>query len=97
MGIVTPEVIQRVAHLARIRVAKESLAELAGQLDTILGYVRKLQSVPTDDVEPTSHVLPLTNVLRPDESRPSLRAEIVAGLAPVRHEQFISVPKVIES
>mgnify|MGYP001582830147 CR=1 FL=1 len=97
MGVVTPEVVRQVAHLARIRLEGESLAQLAGQLDGILEYVRRLQSVPTEHVEPTSHVLPLVNVLRADEQRASLPAGTVAGLAPSRHGQFVSVPKVIGS
>ena len=97
MAVVTPEVVKQVAYLARLRLEGASLTQLAGQLDQILEYVRTLQSVPTEDVEPTSHVLPLANVLRPDEPRASLPAEAVAGLAPSRHQQFVSVPKVLET
>ena len=97
MGVVTPEVVKQIAYLARLRLEGKSLARLASQLDEILEYVHRLQSVSTNDIEPTSHVLPLVNVLRADEERGSLPSETVAGLAPSRHQHFISVPKVIET
>lgn len=96
MGAVTPEIIRQIAQLARMRLEGSGLTELATQLDEILEYVRRLQSVPTEHVEPTSHVLPLANVLRPDEPHASLPAEVVAAMAPDRHQQFVRVPKVID-
>ena len=97
MAVVTPEVIQQVALLARLRLEGEALTQLVAQLDEILQYVQQLQQVPTDQVEPTSHVLPLSNVLRKDERSPSLSQDAVVSLAPARHPPFITVPKVIES
>ncbi len=97
MALVTADVIKQVALLARLRLEGEALTQLATQLDEILGYVQKLQAVPTDHVEPTSHVLPLSNVLRNDEPRPSLSQEAVLALAPASQRPFIKVPKVIES
>jgi len=89
--------IKQVALLARLQLEGKDLERIAAQLDQILGYVRQLDAVPTEGVEPTSHVVPLTNVLRADEPRPSLRAEEVVSLAPAKHQQFVSVPKVIET
>ncbi len=97
MGVVTPEIVKHVAHLARMRVEGEALTQLAAQLDEILDYVRKLQAVATDGIEPTSHVLPLTNVQRPDAPRPSLDPGTVVALAPARSGPFLSVPKVLEA
>jgi aspartyl-tRNA(Asn)/glutamyl-tRNA(Gln) amidotransferase subunit C len=96
MGVVTPEVIQQVALLARLRLEGAALAQFAGQLDEILRYVQQLQTVQTDGVEPTSHVLPLSNVLRKDEPRPSLNQEVVVALAPSRQHSYVKVPKVID-
>jgi aspartyl-tRNA(Asn)/glutamyl-tRNA(Gln) amidotransferase subunit C len=53
--------------------------------------------VDTTNVEPTSHVLPLTNVLRNDEPTPSLNREAVTALAPAVQPPFVKVPKVIEA
>jgi aspartyl-tRNA(Asn)/glutamyl-tRNA(Gln) amidotransferase subunit C len=97
MSTVTPEIVKHVALLARLRLEGEALARTAAQLDEILEYVKKLQSVPTDGIEPTTHVLPLSNVLRPDDVRPSLPQGTIAALAPAMHPPFVKVPKVIEA
>ncbi len=97
MAVVTPDVVKQVAFLARLRLEGEALTRLAAQLDEILGYIQRLQQVSTDGVEPTSHVLPLANVLRKDEIRPSLPQEAVTALAPAARPPFIAVPKVIET
>ena len=97
MGAVTPEVVKQVASLARLRLEGDALTRLATQLDEILRYVQQLQRVPTDGVEPTSHVLPLSNVLRKDEPGPSLSQATVIALAPAGQLPFVKVPKVIEA
>ncbi len=97
MAIVTPEIIQQVARLARLRLEGRALEQFAGQLDEILGYVRQLQAVPTEGIMPTSHVLPLSNVLRADERCPSLSQDAVVALAPASQPPFVKVPKVIGS
>ncbi len=97
MAVVTPDVVQQVALLARLRLEGSALTQLVTQLDDILAYVQQLQAVPTDQVEPTSHVLPLSNVLRKDEPRPSLAQDAVLQLAPAHQRPFVKVPKVIES
>ena len=97
MAVVTPDVVRQVAVLARLRLEGEALTQLAAQLDEILQYVQQLQSVNTDRIEPTSHVLPLSNVLRKDEPKPCLGPDVVAALAPASQKPFVKVPKVIET
>ena len=97
MGVVTPAIVTQVSSLARLRLEGVALTQLAAQLDEILQYVQQLQAVPTDGVEPTSHVLPLSNVLRKDEQYPSLSQETVVALAPAGQLPFIKVPKIIET
>ncbi len=97
MTHVTTDTVKQVAHLARLQLEGAALATFAAQFDEILTYVQQLQALPTEGVPPTSHVLPLTNVLRPDEPQPSLRHEAVMALAPERRPPFVKVPKVIES
>lgn len=96
MSVVNPEIIKQVALLARLSLEGDALKQLATQLDEILAYVQQLEAVSTDHVEPTSHVLPLSNVLRKDEPRPSLSQEAVIKLAPDAQAPFVKVPKVIE-
>ena len=97
MAVVTPEVVQHVARLARLRLEGPALAQLAAQLDGILQYMQQLQAVSTEHVEPTSHVLPISNVLRKDAPRPCLSQESVLSLAPATQRPFVKVPKVIET
>jgi aspartyl-tRNA(Asn)/glutamyl-tRNA(Gln) amidotransferase subunit C len=97
MSVVTPDVIKQVALLSRLRLEGDALKTLAAQLDEILAYVQQLQAVDTEGVEPTSHVVPLANVLRRDEPRPCLSATVVCALAPASQPPFIKVPKVIET
>ena len=97
MSAVTPEIVQYVARLARLRLEGPALTQIAAQLDEILTYVHQLQAVATDGVAPTTHVLPLSNVLRKDERGASLSPEAVTALAPARQHPFIAVPKVIEA
>ena len=96
MGIITSDIVKKVALLARVRLEGDELTQIATQLDAILQHVHQLQSVPTDHIEPTSHVLPLSNVLRKDEPRPCLPQEAVIALAPSANASFVRVPKVID-
>ena len=97
MSVVNAEIVKQVAQLARLHLEGEALEQTAKQLDEILAYVRQLQQVATDAVEPTSHVLPLANILRDDVPRPSLDQAQVTALAPASQPPFVKVPKVIES
>ena len=96
MPVVSVNDVQQTAHLARLALNAKELDTLAAQLGDILEYVRQLQSVPTDGVEPTSHVLPLADITRADQRLPSLPSEEVVALAPARHGDLVKVPKVIE-
>lgn len=96
MAIVSLNDVQQVAFLARLQLPDAELNRLAAQLDEILKYVHQLQAVSTEGVEPTSHVLPLSNITRPDQLMPSTPPEDVLTLAPARHGQFFKVPKIID-
>ncbi len=95
MARVTPEIVKHVALLARLRLEGGDLEKIAAQLDEILEYVAQLQEIPTEQVEPTSHVLPLANVMRKDTPIPSLQQDAVVRLAPDTQPPFVKVPKVI--
>lgn len=93
---ITHETVQHVAKLARLAVSEEEARQLAPQLDEIIRYAEQLQAVDLEGVEPTSHPLPLVNVLRKDEPRPSLpREEVLAG-APDHDGEQVRVPAVLE-
>ena len=88
--------IEQIAELARLSLKPEEKEKLKKDLESILAYVEQLKSVPTDSVEPTSHVLNLENVYRADEVRPSDIREEILKHAPRREGNFFKVPKVIE-
>ena len=66
--------VEHVARLARLALGADEKDRMRRQLDAILGYVEQLRRIDTTGVEPTAHVLPLVNVMRDDEVRPSYPA-----------------------
>ena len=94
MALTTAEVA-RLAALARIDLSEAELAKLAPQLDVILDAVAQVTEVAGDDVPPRSHPLPLTNVFRADEVRPSLRVADVLAAAPAVEDDRFRVPRIL--
>lgn len=92
----SPDDVAALARLARIEMTDEELAHLAPQLDVILESVASVSDVATDDIPPTSHALPLTNVMRPDENVPCLTPEQALSGAPAAEEQRFRVPRILE-
>jgi aspartyl-tRNA(Asn)/glutamyl-tRNA(Gln) amidotransferase subunit C len=88
--------VEHVARLARLDLAPEERERMRSQLDAILGYVEQLRRVDTAGVEPTAHVLPLANVLRDDEVRPSYPAEAMLANAPELQDGQFRVPRILE-
>ena len=84
------------ARLARLELSPEEKERMRGQLDAILGYVDQLQRIDTTDVPPTSHVLPLANVFREDEVRPSYPGEAMLANAPDPDGERFGVPRILE-
>jgi aspartyl-tRNA(Asn)/glutamyl-tRNA(Gln) amidotransferase subunit C len=93
--VISPQQVQHVAKLARLAIPGERLPQFTQRLESILGYVAKLGEVKVDGVEPSSHALPLSNVLRADVPGPTLNLEAVLQNAPQRDGPFFQVPKVI--
>lgn len=88
--------VEHVAKLARLELSEQEQQRLTEQLNAILKYAEKLNELNTDDVEPTSHPMPLSNVMREDVSRPSLPIEKVLLNAPDEEDGQIKVPAVLE-
>ena len=84
------------AHLARLDLDSGELAKLAGQLKSILDFIDRLKSVDISGISPTSHILPLNNILREDKPQASVSADKALENAPEKSSSFFSVPKVIE-
>ena len=92
----TNDEIRYIAGLARINLKENELEHLAQNLDSILHYVAKLQKLNVDQVQPTTHVLPINNVFRPDVVKPSLAQEEALSFAVAKHKGSFKVPQVIE-
>ena len=88
--------VRKVAQLARLKFDGAEERRLVDDLNQILTYVAALDELPTDDVEPTAHVLPLSNVFREDAPHGALSQEAALSNAPRSGHGHFRVPKVIE-
>jgi aspartyl-tRNA(Asn)/glutamyl-tRNA(Gln) amidotransferase subunit C len=91
----TRQEVAHLARLARLAVSDEELDLFAGQLDGVLAAVARVGEVAGDDVPPTTHAVPMTNVTRPDVARPSLPREVVLAQAPAAEDDRFRVPRIL--
>ncbi|MBC9957079.1 Asp-tRNA(Asn)/Glu-tRNA(Gln) amidotransferase subunit GatC [Yimella sp. cx-51] len=96
MSSLSRDEVAHVAMLARIQLSDDELDKLAGQLDQIVGFVAQVNDIAAADVPPMSHPLPLTNVTRPDEVRPSLTQEQALAGAPASDIGRFEVPRILD-
>jgi len=80
--VIDRDQVLHVAKLARLNLSQEEVERMASELSGILDHVEHINELDLDDVEPTSHVVAVENVLRPDEARPSWPQEDVLEPAP---------------
>jgi aspartyl-tRNA(Asn)/glutamyl-tRNA(Gln) amidotransferase subunit C len=92
---ISREQVAHLADLARIDLSAEELDHLAPQLSVILESIASIQGVAGDDVPPTSHPLPLTNVFREDTVRPCLTPDEALSGAPEVERQRFKVPRIL--
>jgi aspartyl-tRNA(Asn)/glutamyl-tRNA(Gln) amidotransferase subunit C len=85
-----------VAHLARIHLTDEEVVSFQAQLGDVVGYVEQLAELDVEGVEPTSHAVPVHNVMRADEPRPGLDIEAAMDNAPASRGREFLVPRIIE-
>ena len=88
--------VEHVARLARLELADADKERMRRELNGILSYIDKLRALDTEGVEPTSHAVPMTNVMREDAPRPSFPQADMLANAPDRSGEFFRVPKIIE-
>jgi aspartyl-tRNA(Asn)/glutamyl-tRNA(Gln) amidotransferase subunit C len=84
--------VLHVARLARLRLSDEEIERMSSELSGILDHIEKINELALDDVAPTSHVVELENVLRPDEARPSWPRERILEAAPDANQDGFRVP-----
>jgi aspartyl-tRNA(Asn)/glutamyl-tRNA(Gln) amidotransferase subunit C len=87
--------VAHLAKLARLAVTDDELDVFAGQLDQILDSVAKVSEVAADDVPPTSHAVPLTNVFRQDVVVPGLTQQQALAGAPAAEDGRFRVPRIL--
>jgi aspartyl-tRNA(Asn)/glutamyl-tRNA(Gln) amidotransferase subunit C len=92
---ISKEEVARVAHLARLELPEQEVAEITGQLDRILGYIAKLNELDTRDVPPTTHALAIHNAFRDDEVKPSLPRQEALANGPRQNGEAFVVPRII--
>lgn len=88
--------IEKVARLARLELSEEEKVTFGNQLEQILTYMEQLNRLETSGVEPTSHAIPIYNVFRKDEVKPSFPQEEVLTIAPDEEDGHFKVPRIIE-
>ena len=88
--------VQYIANLSRIHLQDIEIEQLTKNLEDILGYIEKLNKLDVSQIQPTSHVLPLKNVFREDQIKPSLSQKEALGISIEQHNNSFKVPKVIE-
>ncbi len=91
----TREEVEHVAWLARLALTEEEIEMFREQLSAVLEYARSLEEIDLSDVPPTATVLPMRNVMREDEVRPSLPRDVVLANAPDTEDGYFRVRAVL--
>jgi aspartyl-tRNA(Asn)/glutamyl-tRNA(Gln) amidotransferase subunit C len=87
--------VAHLASLSRLALSDEELDRFAGQLDVIITSVARVSEIVTDDIPPSSHALPLTNIMRDDELRPGLTQDEALSGAPAAELGRFRVPRIL--
>jgi aspartyl-tRNA(Asn)/glutamyl-tRNA(Gln) amidotransferase subunit C len=88
--------VRRIAKLSRLNLSDDEVRLFAGQLAKILDYVRQIESLDTEGVEPLAHALPVSNVLREDQPREGFTNEQALANAPETERDCFRVPAVLD-
>jgi aspartyl-tRNA(Asn)/glutamyl-tRNA(Gln) amidotransferase subunit C len=96
MAAISRDEVAYVARLARLAVTEEELDRFASQLDVIIGAVARVRDIVADDIPPTTHTVPLTNVFRDDVVTPGLDRATVLACAPDAEAGRFRVPRILD-
>jgi aspartyl-tRNA(Asn)/glutamyl-tRNA(Gln) amidotransferase subunit C len=88
--------VDHVARLARLALSDQERERMQVELTQILDHAARIQALDLDGVEPTSHALPLSNVMRSDDVTPSLNQEEALANAPEVEDGRFKVPRILE-
>ena len=87
--------VKKVAQLARLELNESEIQKHAEQLENILGYIKQLEKINTDNIPCTTRAIEVVNVFRKDEKKDYQNSEELLDLAPSRENHFFKVPKII--
>ena len=90
------EAVDHVARLARLDLSDEERTRMQVELSAILEHAERIQGLDLDGLDPTSHPVPLTNMMRPDEVTPSLDRDAALSNGPEVEDGRFRVPRIIE-
>ncbi|WP_163539174.1 Asp-tRNA(Asn)/Glu-tRNA(Gln) amidotransferase subunit GatC [Gracilibacillus sp. YIM 98692] len=96
MAEISKDQVKHVANLARLALEEEEVEKMTKQLGDIINYAELLNELDTDDVEPTTHVLDLKNVMRKDEPKEWIKKEDALKNAPDEEDGQFQVPSILE-
>ena len=95
MKRISSEEVKKVAQLARLELNESEIQKHAEQLENILGYIKQLEKIDTENIPCTTRAIEVVNVLRKDEKKNYENSEEILDLAPSRENKFFKVPKII--
>lgn len=93
---ITKEQVEHVAHLARLNLTDEEKEQMTKDMEAIIEFADQINALDISDVDPTAHVIPINNVFREDEVRPSMDRDELLKNAPNQDSGCFSVPKIVE-
>lgn len=95
-GKISEAQVRHISHLSRLKPTDEEVQRFSEQLSAIIEYVEQLNEADTEDVQPSAHAIPVSNVFRPDEPKGGLTNDQALANAPQRDGSFFAVPKVLD-
>ena len=95
MKRISSQEVKKVAQLARLELNESEIQKHAEQLEKILGYIKQLEKINTENIACTTRAIEVVNVLRKDENKNYENSEELLDLAPSRENKFFKVPKII--
>ena len=96
MTKITKDEVKKVSQLARLELNEDEISKHAEQLEKILGYIKQLEKIDTENVPTTTRAIEVTNAFRKDERKDYLDSDDLLDLAPSREDKFFKVPKIIK-
>jgi len=88
--------VEHVAKLARLGLSEEEKKIFTEQLSKIIEYAEIINKLKTDGVPPTSHAIPMKNIMRKDKVEPFIHTNLILNNAPEKEGNMFKVPKILE-